>query len=182
LTTGVALPLRLIGISAIRQGTVVKVKWETAQEYHVRHYDVQRSTDGIHWTTAISGVPAKNVLYSSSYQATDAPGFDGQLFYRVRQVDINGATFLSNVVSVAGHIASGQAIIMPNPATDNFTILGVDQENIVAVDLLNAAGRLVRHWHQSQNTYDLTSLSKGLYYLRIQTANKSIINQQIIVR
>jgi hypothetical protein len=60
--------------------------------------------------------------------------------------------------------------------------LGVDQENIVAVDLLNAAGRLVRHWHQSQNTYDLTSLSKGLYYLRIQTANKSIINQQIIVR
>ncbi|MFA6056755.1 MAG: T9SS type A sorting domain-containing protein [Taibaiella sp.] len=182
LTTGVALPLGLVSISAIRQGTVVTVKWETAQEYHVKHYDVQRSTDGIRWATAISGVPAKNVPYSSNYQVMDAPGFDGQLFYRVRQVDISGATFLSNVVSVAGHNTSGQAIIMPNPAKDNFIILGIDQKNIVAVDILNSASHLVRHWHQSQNTYDLTSLSTGVYYVRIKTANKTIIHKQIIVR
>lgn len=182
LTTGVALPLRIISVSAIRQETVVAIKWETAQEYHVRHYDVQRSTDGIRWTTAISGVSAKNVPYSSIYQIIDAPAFDGQLFYRVRQVDINGAVFLSSVVSVARHNTSGHAIIMPNPAKDNFIILDVDRKNIVAVDVLNATGRLVRHWQQGQNTYDLTSLSTGLYYIQIQTINKNIIHKQIIVR
>ena len=182
MTTGVALPLRLINVSAIRQNNAVKVRWETAQEYGVKYYDVQRSTDGIHWTTAISGLPAKNIPYRSAYEATDAPGFDGILFYRIRQVDIDEAVFFSRIVSVAAYSAPGLVTIMPNPARDNFAVLGIEQEKIVAVDLLDAAGHLVRQWKQNHASYELTSLPPGIYYVRIHITDKDIISKQVIVK
>jgi hypothetical protein len=182
LTTGVALPLRLINVSATRRASVVNLKWETAQEYGVKHYDVQRSTDGVHWTTAISGMPAKNVPYRSVYEAKDVPGFDGLLFYRIRQVDIDGAVFFSRIVTVAGYSTPGSVTIMPNPARDNFVVSGIDQEKIVAVDLSDAAGHLIRQWQQSQSTYELTSLPVGIYYVRIHMVSKNIISKQIIVK
>jgi hypothetical protein len=182
LTTGIALPLRLVNVSAVRQGSVVKVKWEAAQEHGVKQYDVQRSTDGIHWTTAINGMPAKNVPYRSTYEATDAPGFDGLLLYRIRQVDMDEAVFFSRIVAVVAFNVPGLVTIMPNPAKDNFAVLGIDQEKIVAVDLLDAAGHLVRQWKQSQSTYELTTLPIGIYCVRIHMVGKNIISKQVIVK
>lgn len=182
MTTGVALPLRLINVSAIRQHSTVKVRWEATQEYGVKHYDVQRSTDGIHWTTAISGLPAKNIPYRSVYEATDAPGFDGVLFYRIRQVDIDEAVFFSRIVSVAAYSTRGLVTIMPNPARDHFAVLGIEQEKVVAVDLLDASGHLVRQWKQNQASYELASLPPGIYYVRVHITGKDIIGKQVIVK
>jgi hypothetical protein len=182
LTSGIPLSLRLINISATRQGSIVNVKWETAREYDVRQYDVQRSTDGNRWTTVISGMPAKNVPYPSHYEATDIPGFDGRLFYRVRQLDRSEGIFFSDVVSVAAQHTPGLVAIMPNPARDNFTIAGVDQGNITGVDLSDATGRLVRRWQQSQDKYELAALPAGIYFVRIHSAGKNTISKQIMIR
>jgi hypothetical protein len=182
LATGIVLPLRLVNVSAIRFSSEVKINWKTAQESGVKHYDVQRSTGGVRWTTAISGVPAKNVPYPANYEAMDLPGFDGRLFYRIRQVDIDGNVFFSNVVSVAAYSTPGIVSIMPNPAKDNFSILGIDPGSIVTVDLSDATGHLVRRWNQSQNTYELTAMPAGIYYVRIQMDSKNIISKQVVVR
>lgn len=182
LTSGIPLALQLINISATRQGSSVTVKWETNREDGIRQYDVQRSTDGTHWTTAVSGVPARNVPYPSHYEVADLPGFDGRLFYRVRQVDVNEGIFFSDVVSVTAQHTPGLVAIMPNPAKDNFTISGVDQGNITAVDLSDATGRLVRRWQRSQDTYELTALPVGIYFIRIHSAGRNTISKQIIIR
>jgi hypothetical protein len=125
---------------------------------------------------------AKNVPYPSRYEATDIPGFDGRLFYRVRQIEMSEGVFFSDVVSVAAQHTPGLVAIMPNPAKDNFTILGLDQGNITSVDLSDAAGHLVRRWQQSQGTYELTALPVGIYFVRIHTAGKNTISKQIMIR
>lgn len=182
LTSGIPLSLRTIDISAARQGSTVKVKWTTAREYGVQHYDVERSTDGNRWATAIGRIPARNVPYRSDYEMTEMPDFDGRLFYRVREVAISGDIFFSGIVSVEAQHTPRLVAIMPNPAKDNFSILGLDQGNISTVDLSDAAGHLVRHWQQSQSTYELKSLPVGIYFVRIQMADKNAISKQIVIR
>lgn len=63
--------------------------------------------------------------------------------------------------------------IYPNPAKNNFSI----QSNIEIqnIELYNSIGQMVKKFAQ-RTTYDISDLSKGIYFVRINNANtKKII-------
>jgi hypothetical protein len=84
LAASLALPLQWGAVSARRQqDATVKIQWSTEQEQNVSHFDVERSTDALHWIKSIAGIPARNQPFTLHYEQTDMPNHSGQLYYRI---------------------------------------------------------------------------------------------------
>lgn len=182
MTNAIPLPLQWGEVSALRQGVAIRVQWSTLREQDVDHFDVERSTDALHWNKAITGIPARNSSGRSDYSQDDYPGYDGLLYYRIRRSDRNGETALSKVVTVNGNHHSTSVVLSPNPARGHFSISGLEPASIGQVDLLNAAGVPVKTWNGYQPQFALPELPAGLYFLRIRTTGGTIHSQGLSVK
>ena len=101
----------------------VYINWETMQEVDTHHFEVERSTDGINFL-AIGTVAAAGTSSSvRTYLFTDAGVNTNShiYYYRIRQVDINGGTKQSPVVTVSLSMVSNRigVQVLPNPARPN---------------------------------------------------------------
>lgn len=183
LATGLALPLQWGAVSASRQAdAAVKIRWSTAQEQNVSHFDIERSIDALHWTEAITGIPAGNQLYTLHYEQTDRPDYTGQLYYRIRQTDRDGRYTVSRIVAVTAENSAALVVIRPNPVDQYFTVTGIAPAVIDKVDLLNVIGRRVQTWNGNHPRYHLLSAPSGIYYVQVYTKNGTVISKQIIVQ
>lgn len=180
LANSTALPLEWGDISATRQDRFVVVNWYTMHEKNVTHFDLERSVDGMGWTTAIAAIPAGNNPARRDYEQKDKPGHYGRVYYRIKQTDTDGRFSFSKTVSV--EMGGSPVVLSPNPADNHFRISGVPASDIQKVELLNATGARVRSWKGNQLGFDLSGLTTGVYYLKISLTKGYIINLPLSVR
>jgi hypothetical protein len=164
------LPVTLVSFGAAHQaGSEVRLAWSTASEQRSAYFEVQRSLDGQIFAplerVAASGTTTQTHHYAHLDQSAPA----GQLYYRLRQVDSDGATTYSPV-AVLGTLA---AAIMPypNPAHGQLTVAEAAGQEVRVFDLagqlrlattLPASGKLV-----------VEALPPGTYLLRILLAKQT---------
>ncbi len=119
------LPLTLLSFDVAKQGDAATLQWLVTQQVNVDHFDIQRSTDAVHFTS-IGDVPA---IASNSptipYQYTDRlPGSPaGIVYYRLQMIDQDGKFSFSPVKFIS--FDNGPAPLLqcfPNPVT-NLAIL-----------------------------------------------------------
>jgi hypothetical protein len=119
------LPVEWIYLNATQEHNSVLVSWATASEEHNSHFIIDRSVDGIHFE-AIGRVESKNNSSSiTEYLFSDLNPLEGKGYYRIRQVDIDGATTHSAIVAVTTPTSS--IIIAPNPASGEYTLYMPEQ-------------------------------------------------------
>lgn len=113
------LPVELLHLQATARGTVIDVDWATATERNSDHFDVQRSADNEHFTTIGTVGAAGDAQYRSDYLFTDEAPLIGANYYRLKQVDRDGAfVHTHTVVAFMGQGSGDRPVIFPNPATD----------------------------------------------------------------
>ncbi|WP_216823617.1 DUF7619 domain-containing protein [Niastella vici] len=178
------LPVTLLSFQAALDGAVVNVSWTTSQEDKLKRYEVQRSTNGIDFTTIGTVQPGK-----TAYLFKDKQPVAGYNYYRLRSVDIDGSQSFSTMVLV--NVKNGADIISslyPNPATGHATLkLQGSVDGNVLVQVLDQQGRLittrqfgVQHTNEFKMPLDLGSLSKGSYVLRITVDDKTYLHKLLI--
>jgi endoglucanase Acf2 len=136
------LPVTLLDFSAQAQAAAVGLTWHTALEVNSARFDIERSLDGTTFT-ALGSVAARGTSTAASayaYRDGALPAGATQLYYRLRQVDLNGTATYSPVRTVALAKAAGLALF-PNPAHTTATLTGAASG--CAVQLLDALGRTV---------------------------------------
>ncbi len=180
LTNNIALSMSWGEAFAARNGQAVRISWNTFAEKNVHHFDIYRSTDGVNWTMAIAGIPALNKAQRSEYASIDAPAYNGKLYYRIRQVDIDGHFSFSKTLTVAALYVNVPMVVSPNPATSYFTISGAN--DISRIDLLNAMGTVVKSWVGYKSQYNLGGLAAGAYYLVVKTEKGALSRHPLIVK
>lgn len=160
------LPVTFKGIVARSENSAVNVQWDVADEIDVRGYEVQRSTNGMRFET-IGFVPAHG---KPVYSFTDAQPAGGAVYYRVKNVDIDGKYEFSSIVRVNNKKATTLKLY-PVPAQETVTL---QHERITAhttITLTTAEGRVVRQIRPAADTYQtpitLTGLKSGMYLLRL---------------
>jgi len=95
------LPVELTSFTATTAGEAVTLQWQTASETNNAGFDLQRSTDSETFATVASKPGAGTTTEAQTYRFTDRDlPFAPELFYRLRQVDVDGTESLSDVVSV----------------------------------------------------------------------------------
>ncbi|RZK23856.1 MAG: T9SS type A sorting domain-containing protein [Hymenobacter sp.] len=118
------LPVTLIGFGAAPQGAGVAVSWKTASEQGNAGFEVQRSADGVEFTTlaTLSGMGTTQSAHAYSY--FDAAPLAAKAYYRLRQLDTDGTSAYSPVVVAQAARASSPVAshLYPNPTTDRATV------------------------------------------------------------
>jgi len=182
------LPVKWYSLDASVTNDDVILNWSTASEINNSHFEVERSMDNLAWIIAgnIKGKGTTNSL--STYQFTDerlACSNIAPLYYRVKQVDLDGRCDYSKTVVVNLNPAKNSYIIFPLPSKDVLHITG-DQtsgtEKIITVTDLRGNTILEKLFEQSNSKIDLdiSSLRKGIYFVQIRGGGKKEI-QKILV-
>lgn len=183
------IPVTITSIRAARRDQHINVDWNVENEINIRHYTVERSSDGRNFSD-LGQVQASGRL-SSAYAWLDQQPFSGDNFYRIRYTNADGSVGYSRIVKVdAGKI--GRAIVVyPNPVTDG--IIGTEFRNMPAgvyqARLVNGAGQTIfikNITHpggtallQIQPDYFLVP---GSYQLEITGSDKSQQTIQVLVK
>src|ERR1043165_1364096 len=115
---------------------------------------------------------------SSSYIATVSGS------YQVQVTDRNGCRATSNAiqVTVTGIVEAvvEDVLVFPNPnASDIWTFMGSDEMVGKAVEIYDAAGRLVHKTVITRNKQIVFNAGKGVYYLTIRSSRNTIIHKLI---
>jgi uncharacterized repeat protein (TIGR03803 family) len=126
--TFAALPLRFLEFTVVLQNDGALLRWNTDNEHGVRSFNVERSVDGTSFYSIGKVSPGTN-SGKKSYYFTDADVENlsvPELYYRIREVDVDGKYMYSNIV-VLGLPGSGLFSITPNPARDIITVMFAQQ-------------------------------------------------------
>ena len=177
----VALPFTFTSIKAYEQNNTINVDWKTENEGNMRLYNVEKSTDGNHFTS-VSGITANN-LPVNNYSWTDVTPADGNNYYRIRSTDISTVTKYSEVLKV--YSGKGDIKVFPNPITDNTIHLQIINQpaGMYEVTLINNSGQRVmtkQIQHAGGNSTETIRpsrhLAKGIYELEITKPGGSKMN------
>ncbi|WP_035560612.1 IPT/TIG domain-containing protein [Hymenobacter sp. IS2118] len=141
--SGTPLPVELMAFTAEKRGSTVALAWATASERNSDRFEVERSRDGRTFARIGQVAAAGSSSTYRSYDFLDPqyPGETDLLYYRLRQVDLNGITAYSPVRTVR---VGGPATLalFPNPAPGGAaTLTGAEPGTVVRV--FDALGRPV---------------------------------------
>ncbi|MGH2566651.1 MAG: hypothetical protein ACRDE5_19175, partial [Ginsengibacter sp.] len=116
------LPVRFISINAsVLNKTFVLVKWTVATPtIKSDKFEIEYSTDGRRW----NGIGVLNIenTNQNSYQFLQSNIPTGNLYYRIKEIDADGAYTYSNIVLLHNKNTTGSFIIFPNPANNYISI------------------------------------------------------------
>ncbi|GAA4032879.1 hypothetical protein GCM10022409_16460 [Hymenobacter glaciei] len=174
------LPVTLVNFSATRQGSAVQVAWATASEKNSDYFVVERSANGRTFD-ALTRIEAQGSSTARfDYSTLDRAPLGGTSYYRLRQVDKDGATAYSNIATVRfeGKVGVPSLVAFPNPATGNGFQLAT--ANLApangTVRVFDNVGRLVFTQTVAAGTAEATvqparPLASGMYFATWTTAD-----------
>jgi len=142
---------------------------------------VEKSRDGENWQvlTTLPSAGTSNELIT--YQSTDQNGTEGNNYFRLRQVDIDGTEKLYDPINVScSEVTTGYFSSFPNPSGTSFQVVVNNKELIgtCTLNLVDASGKVIE-----QRTIDVKEginlfminqdLNSGIYFLNITNGTKS---------
>jgi hypothetical protein len=186
------LPVTLISFSGYKDGSRNQLSWTTGTEINNRGFDVQRSADGINYTSigfVNSLATGGNSNDQLSYRFTDNTPAGVKQYYRLRQEDLDGRSKLSNIVMINGARPTMIALkgIYPNPAsTTAAMIIDAPVAAKLTVLLTDMAGRnLVQqivNVSEGSNTValNIASLQSGTYLVRVISETGEMLTGKLV--
>ena len=184
------LPVSFRAFTASRSNNVVALKWTTAMESNNLGFEIQRLVGTGTWQSiSFIASQASNGNSSSdlTYAYTDQNSTKGISQYRIRQIDIDGRSKLSDIRVVRGYGQKGKTLVYPNPSSDGkVSILFDDISGIRDISLMDLSGRVIKQMKGiTNNNIQIENLTPGFYTVRIvntetseQSVEKFIVNKR----
>jgi hypothetical protein len=179
-----SLPIELISFQAnCNDQKQIEVTWTTASEHNTSHFVVERTRDGINWTTLGMVAAAGNSTQVLGYELLDATSQPGVNYYRLTQYDNDGAFEVFNVAAVTcgEEINSTQLVSYPNPSANSFSV-ALDTKEMTGTAVLSitdARGSVVysksveiQYGHNVYHIADMTA-TPGMYYIQVTNGTTS---------
>jgi len=140
--TLVTLPVTLTSFTATKEAKSVVVNWKTATEINMDHYEVERSSNGVNFTS-LTTIPSRNLLIATDYTYTDISPLSGVSYYRLKMDGAIGDRKYSPVVSV--HFDKHANIsLTPCPWTKGSDLMiNNPGREVLRIQFYNAEGQMV---------------------------------------
>lgn len=168
----VVLPLSLLSFSGKKQSGFNELKWDIAASQNINRFIIEYSSNGSNWLFA-GEVAAINQQDARQYNFRHYTNETGRLFYRLQIEDHNGAITYSPVISLNGKEA-GSIKVFPTVLTTSLLQV-VSEKEVTGIRIIDSNGRLVMvkqlNGQQGYFTVSLPALSRGIYYVQLQTGS-----------
>jgi hypothetical protein len=159
------LPVVLTSFGATRQvSDAVKVSWAIASEQSSHHFEVQRSINGSTFVTIGQVIALGNSTQAHTYAHLDQQAPIGIVYYRLRQVDVDGTVIFSPVVTLAA-TATTSLSLYPNPTHDCLIVATAAGQEVQVLDLTGRA--LQTSLLPASGELRLDGLPAGTYLLAV---------------
>jgi len=179
------LPIQSLAATAFRENDAIVIRWQAESDAAVQGYDVQKSADSSGFVTIATVRPQATDTYS--YTDLPADNRSPVVYYRIRQRNVNGGLFYSNIVALESVPGTTNATVAPNPTSGAAALrYKSDRQGDVPIYLYDLTGRVI--WHQSyaahvgMNTFPLDhlrGLPNGIYILQLTTGESVVISVRI---
>jgi len=165
-----------------RSNGVNILTWTTQQEINSSHFVVERSADGVAYTSIGQVAANGNSTVVHNYSFTDIHPINGINYYRLRSVDKDNSAKLSDIRSIKNE-GIADITVYPNPVSDRL-ILNVNAEKAAngQVVILDLSGKIVYTGLLRINPGNTVipiaaeSIASGSYIIKIQ------LNDELIVK
>ena len=167
------LPVNLVSFEAEKDNGGNLITWTTASEINNDYFEVLRSDDGISYQViaVVKGNGTSNQV--NEYSAFDTRSINGVVYYKLKQVDYDGAYQHSKVVALYDE----QKITLFKSGENSVSIMG---ENLSSVQLFDMNGKLIYSTSLNQNSssqtiyFDSVELAQGVYFVRVIKGNDAL--------
>ena len=175
------LPVELTAFTAKLTRNQVNLSWETASEKDNKGFEVQRSQDGVTFSTILFKKGQGSTSSKTKYAAVDERPLVGISYYRLKQIDNDGKFTYSPVVTIK-NLGVADVTFYPNPTSGKLTIsLPQEQEAIdVKVRITDLSGREVKALTlPSTGEADLSELKAGTYLITVGVGNHKVTRRVV---
>lgn len=118
------LPVKLLSFNGVLKNNFTFLHWEAENQVNFSAYEIQRSTNGVDFTSLSvttrqgTGMEKEVYQYADNLSGTGSPVF----YYRLRMIDIDGKFTYSNVIMIRTDQSNmGGLVISPNPMINGNT-------------------------------------------------------------
>jgi hypothetical protein len=178
----IVLPVVLTNYTVSKNNKDVLVKWSTSSETNNHGFEVERSLDGIHFSSIGFVTTGQRNGSINNYEFTDPSPFNsnipGQLYYRLKQVNTDGKFKYYDVRLVKSFV---NATVFSVQLTAN-PVKGNTRTNITSIaggkaglSITDINGRklfsLQKQLEAGEQLVEIpgsASLSKGIYFLKVE--------------
>ncbi len=176
------LPVTLVDFAGNLNNKSILLNWSTSSEYGLKNFEIEKSTDGIHFYS-IGNVNSTG--YSSlprNYNFTDAQVSEFN-YYRLKMIDMDGHFVTTYTILVKNPNALQHIWVANNPFHNFINIhLAKVPEQKVIVELITMEGAKLYSFEYGKSSdinVDVShiSLSAGVYLLRTIIDGRTYINK-----
>jgi hypothetical protein len=193
------LPVEISSFSGQHVGESVRLEWSTISETNNDRFEIERLEEGggtegtsAAWSVVGTVAGAGTTSEPQSYRFTDTelPYVADRLTYRLRQVDTDGTASLTKEVTVQRNLRTVELLSpFPNPVRQTAIVrYATPRPMEVSLRLYDVLGRVVRTLADGRSDgrvetpTDLSDLSSGVYFLRLEAGNTVMTRRLSIVR
>lgn len=183
----IPLPVKFLSFTALRNGSMVSLDWQTSSEQDNTGFEVQRKTSEDNFET-IAFVPTQaaggNSEVTLKYNYNDVNSSNVITEYRLKQIDIDRRSTYSAIKAVKGIGQHASIIIYPNPSTNGEAHILLDELNIIhSISVIDISGRVIKQWDALNDTYfTISNLAPGPYILKfVDHATSKVIVKKLLI-
>jgi hypothetical protein len=177
-----ALPVQFINVNGVltNQSTAM-INWEVAvPTINAARFEIEYSTNGRVWNVA--GQIDINNSTQSAYQFLHQHIPAGNLYYRIKQTDVDGTTVYSKTVLLKGSNTVAENIVYPNPASGYISIIrgSLQEQHVILYD---AVGKKLSEklLNTTSAKIDIAKYPNGTYLIQI-IGTAGNVTRKIIIK
>ena len=186
-----ALPITLVSLYAVNvENKFIDIVWQTSTEINNSGFVIERSQNGIQFDSIGWVEGHNNSVITNDYQFSDYNVIPNVVYYyRLRQLDNNGHSTLTYIVSASIGAVIGVSELIPNP-TNYFTraIVDVPQEGTAYVIVYDDLGRevgtssLLLSAGQNSILIDVRTLAAATYTVVIKISDQIFTRKLVVTK
>ncbi|MEM6345995.1 MAG: T9SS type A sorting domain-containing protein, partial [Bacteroidota bacterium] len=174
------------------QGEDIGLTWGTTQEINSDYFAIERSLDGQAFDEIGQTKSAGTTRLEQEYRFTDYKAIyqgPAELYYRIRQVDVDGSFSYSNTVAINPERLGENLnlFLAPNPADRQVELLmqsGASES--LQISVVNSLGqavysKILPQAHETERlAINLQNWASGIYYVRVDNGNAAVVKKLIV--
>ena len=184
-TACVPLPVELINFYGRLLNKQIELKWITASELNNLGFEIQKSNNGIDWQI-IDFVDGRGTTSEvNEYNYIDTNPFSGINYYRLKQLDYDGAFEFSKVIAIEYKSPEKEIQVFPNPSNKFINIqIGNLANQRMRVEITDNLGRKI--WEsgliegESNWRKEMGIEQNGIYFISAQIGDEVFYKRVLI--
>ncbi|HEY0068086.1 MAG TPA: T9SS type A sorting domain-containing protein [Flavisolibacter sp.] len=182
LNSAIILPVSLTTFTAEKRGSSVQLTWQTASEISAGFFELERSADGVNFTSIGTVAASGNSSSVRNYSFTDAQPFNTN-FYRLRIINSDRSANYSRIVTVRFGSAGITLQAFPNPVKNSLNIQFTAPAGQVKLQVLDVSGRMMKMIELKSTgsalttSIDMSGFRPGAYVIRMNEQSIRVVKE-----